>query len=162
SNRSIANELHGTCLVIDLHLTDLRSVGEARDRYRLVGNADQSAMQLRRQICTCLSGAGDLEDADFAIGAGDPKAAPIELHITLARLQQKTRDRAALAYDLVGCSTDNGGGKLHRAAGMRAAARQYPRRVVRQVVDAFEPPPQPLPPQPTQPPFLALTPPPPA
>jgi hypothetical protein len=49
-DRGIADDLDATRLGIDFDLADLRAVGKARDRERLVGNAGERPLQVLRQV----------------------------------------------------------------------------------------------------------------
>ena len=74
-DRGIADDLDLAGIGIDLDLADLRAIGKARDRQGLVGDAGKRSVQSGRQVVALHGGGGDLEEADLAVGAGDPEAA---------------------------------------------------------------------------------------
>src|SRR5436190_19009235 len=78
------------------------------------------------------------KDADFAIGAGDPVSAALELDVDFASLEQEAGDLAALVDDVVSRLADNRGGQLHGPAGMGAATCGNPGSVMGDVSDALE------------------------
>src|SRR5436190_18038857 len=78
------------------------------------------------------------KDADFAIGAGDPVSAALELDVDFASLEHEAGDLAALVDYVVGGLSDNRGGQLHRPARMGAAPRGNPGGVVGDLGDALE------------------------
>ena len=137
-DRGIADDLHPACFRIDLNLADVRAVGEASDRQRLVGNAVQRALQFLGQARVCLRGPGDFEDADLAVGSGHSVLASIEFDVGLACFEQEACDLAAFFDDLIGCRADDRCGQLHGTAGMGPAARLDPSGVVGDVIDAVE------------------------
>ena len=137
-DRSVADDFNLAGFGIDLDFADLRAIRKARDRKRLVGDAGERPLQILWQVLARDGGRGDLEDADLAIGAGDPVSAALELDVDFAGLEQEAGDLAALVDDVVGRLADDGRGQLHRAAGMRAATRRNPGGVVGDVSDALE------------------------
>lgn len=137
-DRSVADDLNLARLGIDLDLANLRTVGKARNRKRLIRDAGERPLQIPRQVLVGGRDRGDLEDADLAIGAGHPKSTALELNVDFAGLERKTRDLVALVDDVVGRLADDRGCQLHRAARMRAAAGRHPRGVVGDVGNAVE------------------------
>ena len=112
-HRRVTDDLNLACFGIDLDFTDLRAVGKARDGERLVGDAGEGPLQIPWQVLARDGGRGNLKDADFAIGAGDPISAALELDVDFASLEQKARVLAALLDDVVGRLADDGGRQLH-------------------------------------------------
>ena len=73
-DRGVADDLDRAGLGVDLDLADLRAVGEAGDRKRLVRDRGERPPQIRRQDPCVRPRRCDLEEADCPVGAGDPKA----------------------------------------------------------------------------------------
>src|SRR6266446_6312962 len=105
-HRGVTDDLNLACFGIDLDFTDLRAVGKARDGERLVGDAGEGPLQIPWQVLARDGGRGNLKDADFAIGAGDPISDALELDVDFASLEQEAGDLASLVYDVVGRLTD--------------------------------------------------------
>src|SRR5690242_2334750 len=95
-HRGMSHYFNFARLGIDLDLADLSAVGEADDRKRLVGDAGERPLQILWQVLARDGGRGNLEDADFAIGAGDSVSPTLELDVNFTRLEQEARDLAAL------------------------------------------------------------------
>jgi hypothetical protein len=86
-NSRIADDLHLACVGIDFDFADLRAVGEAGNRERLIGDSGEWPLQILWQVLARDRGRGNLEDADLAICTGDPVSAAIELDVDFASLE---------------------------------------------------------------------------
>src|SRR5260370_27249471 len=109
----VADDLPLARLGIDFDFAQLRSVGEAGNRKRLVGDAGERPLQILWQVIARNGGRGDLEHADLTIGAGDTVSAALELDVNFASLKQETGDLTTLVDDVVGCRTDYPGAQPH-------------------------------------------------
>jgi hypothetical protein len=78
------DDLHLARFGIDLNFADLRSVGKARDRKRLVGDAGERTLEILWEILARDGSCGNLEDADVTVRSGNTVSAALELYIDFA------------------------------------------------------------------------------
>ena len=137
-NCSVPHDFNLARFGINLDFADLRSIRKARDGKRLVGDAGERTLQILWQVLARDGGRGNLEDANFAIGACDSVSPTFEFDVDFASLEQEAGDLAALVDDVVGRLANDGRGQLHRPAGMGAATCRNTVGVVGDIHNAFE------------------------
>ena len=112
-HRGVTDDLNLAGFGLDLDFADLRAVGKAGDRKRLVGDAGDTPCRFSGNSLRVTAAAATSKMPTSRSVAGDTVSAALELNVDFASLEQEAGDLATLVDDIVGRLADNGGSQLH-------------------------------------------------